>query len=218
MIIAFFGKKGVGKTTAANYLRDIHGFQKFSFADDLKEMIVKAGLCTPEEMKSKPPFVRTYLQKIGTDIFRKQVDGDFWVRKARPKLQELINSYNFTVIDDLRFPNEVTLLEEFKPVYFVEILRPIEGDYDWHISEQFSMSTPFVIMNDSHIETFLAKIDEVTKPLLRNLIRFDIEYVCNAILNFHGNGCCCTACNKAKSIREEIAFQKHLNNFTGGKE
>ena len=83
ILIGLVGKKNSGKTTVADYLAEKYSFTKISIADPLKQMIVKAGLASYEEVyKTKPPYVRELLQKIGTDIFRKQVDDNFWVKKC----------------------------------------------------------------------------------------------------------------------------------------
>ena len=50
MLIAFSGKRGVGKTTAARYLVSSHGFINVSFADRLKDISKKLFPFTNDEL------------------------------------------------------------------------------------------------------------------------------------------------------------------------
>ena len=115
MLIGLVGKAGAGKTTIADYLIKKYGFKRYSFATPLKEMLIKAGMCSYEEVYvQKTKKSRWLLQKVGTDIFRNQVDPDFWVKKMIPVLQNALASGEKVVIDDIRFPNEVQLIKNLQ--------------------------------------------------------------------------------------------------------
>jgi len=133
MIIGFTGKKTAGKTSAAKFINEKYGYPIFSFADALKEMIVTAGMATPEEVyQSKPENVRWLLQKIGTDIIRNQINPNFWVDKMTDKI---INcKEKIIIIDDIRFLNERKFVLDFNGV-LIKIIRNNVYNNDTHQSE-----------------------------------------------------------------------------------
>ncbi len=109
MLIGLVGKAGSGKTTIANLLIRKYGFERMAFADPLKEMLIKAGMCTRDECYGeKTKMSRWLMQKVGTEIFREQIDEDFWVKATLDRLSERWdeNPRARIVIDDVRMPNE----------------------------------------------------------------------------------------------------------------
>mgnify|MGYP001806269109 CR=1 FL=1 len=118
---------GCGKTMAANYLCQHHGFQRVSFADALRNVgrliLSQLGYST-EEIKfylttGKEQIIpgmrvtgRSLLQKLGTEFGRNMIDDKIWLRSFAylcDKIQrEGINRREGVrlVCDDLRFPNE----------------------------------------------------------------------------------------------------------------
>lgn len=121
MIIGLTGYSGSGKDTIAQLLCDNYDFTRFAFADPLKEMMIKANLATREELYvTKPSHVRVLMQKIGTDLFRNQIDQNFWVIKMVRELKRFFkengNDKN-VVIPDARFANEADMIRySFRPV------------------------------------------------------------------------------------------------------
>lgn len=132
MLIGLVGHVQAGKTTIGNYLKDKYGFTKLAFADPLKEMLIKADLVTYEEAYvNKTPRSRELLQKIGTGIFRNQIDKDYWVEAAKHMLEcnfqimrELTNNI---VFDDIRFPDEAGLIKDYNGV-IIKVVR--ENHFD----------------------------------------------------------------------------------------
>lgn len=113
IIIGMSGKRGVGKTTAANYLVQNYRFKKVSFAEKLKET---AKLMFPftdydfstaakeKPYKNYPWTVREFLINLGA--FARFHDSDYWVKAVG-----LDKMAGRIVIDDVRFPNEVEILK-----------------------------------------------------------------------------------------------------------
>lgn len=158
MIIGIIGKKGSGKTTYTKYILEYWNIDKQekdfmilkSFAEPLKEMIYKANICTKEELwREKTEYSRKMMQLIGTDLFREQVDKDFWVKK----LFETINWDNDYIIDDVRFLNEAKAIQYFGGI-LIRLIRPDENENDTHQSEteQDNIIEDFTIRNDGDLD------------------------------------------------------------------
>ena len=83
---------------------------------------------------------RTILQKVGTDTIRKQ-DPDFWVRWVITVLKLFPNEWDYVIIPDCRFPNEVDLMRTaFENVVHIRVDRPgfispLTAEQQAHISE-----------------------------------------------------------------------------------
>jgi hypothetical protein len=139
----------VGKSTAANYLVERHGFTRLSFAAPLKKMLltldpyVSSGFDdqfyrTSEileahgetEAKNLFPEYRRLLQVLGTDCIR-AVDPEFWVRAAVAQ----IGSGKY-VFDDVRFPNEAEAVKGFNPLGLWNLEAPGVHAVNGHSSEQ----------------------------------------------------------------------------------
>jgi len=113
-IIGLSGRADSGKTTVARYLVEQYGFVRTAFGDALKTMLLDAGMCTREELwGDKTPHSRWLLQKVGTDIFRKQVDPKYWVRRTAAEVHRLRVLGHRVVIDDIRFPEEAALIRAY---------------------------------------------------------------------------------------------------------
>lgn len=151
-VIAFTGKAGAGKTTAANWiLRNHPKAMKMSFAQPLKKMfyelirqsIPKAWPHTPIEyidgaLKEEPiPFLsnrtgRELMQSLGTEWGRNTVQPDFWVNIAQGKLERLLGDRRvasdtpqiLAVYDDVRFQNETDMIRSYGGL-IVNIQRPL---------------------------------------------------------------------------------------------
>lgn len=98
--IAFTGKAGSGKTTAADWLVEQLGYRRVSFASVLKNVgaqIWGEGARTD----------RDKLQRLGVAV--REIDPDAWVRAA---LRQINTIKEPVVVDDLRFENELDALVE----------------------------------------------------------------------------------------------------------
>lgn len=77
---------------------------------------------------------RSLLQIVGTDTIRKQDEG-FWVDFIKSILRFFPDEWDFVIISDCRFPNEILSFkedDEFKTVS-VRIVRP---NYENHLTEE----------------------------------------------------------------------------------
>lgn len=119
---AVMGKMGAGKTSIAEILEQDYGYQRLSFAAELKRIAV--DLFGPDALTN-----RKLMQDLGR--YMREIDPMVWVNKALshlvrfdgdvPRLpirvetfrpRELRESFAPVVVDDLRFPNEFHALRK----------------------------------------------------------------------------------------------------------
>ena len=135
-IVAFTGKAGSGKSTAATGLIRELKFEEYQFSRPLKRAVAamlgvsphlmedqefKAGhlaLETPTEIFKVTP--RHLLQTLGTDWARDTIHKDFWVALMERGTRECESNI---VITDLRFDNEAKWVQSRGGIV-VEIVRP----------------------------------------------------------------------------------------------
>lgn len=113
----------------------------FSFNEDRLTLLsneINVGKDKIEETVEGKTYhtIRDMLQLIGTELIRRFNQG-WHVNKTREKINSLLNEYGNDVkivIDDIRFPNEINLVNEFEgTLYF--IIRPNNWDVSNHASE-----------------------------------------------------------------------------------
>lgn len=158
-IIAFTGCAGAGKDTCCDYLVQQHGFKKLSFAEPLREALLALDpwvyCCIPgrpyarlsdlvgplgwDTCKRDLPDVRQYLQKLGTEVGRQIIGDRCWVDIAQRKL--LKEPDQDFAISDMRFPNEVDLVDQFGG-YKIIVERPGCEPSNGHVSDTGVRSLP----------------------------------------------------------------------------
>lgn len=165
-----------------------------SFAGKLKQFVALLTGCQVEDLESDAfknsplPYsiatlnVGTYrelLQKLGTDIFRDQVDRSLWVKALmieytpfRVTFDNLTKSiYPNWIISDVRFPNELHSILEKKGV-IVHVARPQSLPFEKeHISETaldyYQGKDKYSIINNSDLETLFRKVLEMSKDIIK---------------------------------------------------
>ena len=138
-IICFVGPKGVGKTTAAKVCADIMGGTTFRFANMLKEMLtvlVQDRSYIDGDNKEVPLDVlcgktgRYAMQTLGTE-WRNMLGKELWANLLVEDITAFLQHGRAgvqpgatVVIDDMRFPHELAILEDafgLENVYVVEV-------------------------------------------------------------------------------------------------
>lgn len=116
-ILGLAGGAGVGKDTLADkYLRR-EGFLPMALADEIKIRLIASGACTFEEaFVTKPPHIRTLMQQEGTERGRDVYGESYWfdcmVAKATVLAARWGETFTRIVVPDVRFPNEVELIQK----------------------------------------------------------------------------------------------------------
>jgi hypothetical protein len=167
MIVGIAGKKGVGKSTLANYLVDKGFFYPASFAAPLKQMvrvllqeIGVAGVDINAAEQDKEAIIdkigesyRTLLQTLGTDWGR-NLNSDIWLLCAEHRLKRLYQAN--IIFDDLRFANEADFIRE-RGGLIIHLGRDT-GLTDNHISELGVKRQPgdFCLYNNNTLDELFA--------------------------------------------------------------
>ena len=119
-LLGISGRKGSGKSTAAQVLLDA-GWKRVKFADPLKNMLRVIGLDDRHlegDLKEVPCDLlggktpRWAMQSLGTEWGRKCIFPDFWMSLARREIALVMGQGYSVVVDDVRFDNEADMLRE----------------------------------------------------------------------------------------------------------
>lgn len=155
MKIGLIGFKQIGKSTAAAYLEETHGFVRHNFKDalvaemrrNLWDHMVEIGYAeyarknfliadneTEESIvdrlfEEKPPLFRSLMQNYGTDV-RRYDDPNYWVKQW---VAPLYNTKDL-VTDDVRFLNEAAAVKGQGGV-LIRLTRPDVQSGGTHKSE-----------------------------------------------------------------------------------
>lgn len=183
MIIAITGKKRAGKTTAARFLVESHGFREYAFAEPMKIALmvifdwdhrhVYGDL--KEELDPRWGISpRQALQHIGTEWgqfrlseafpeFGHVTDRRLWVRRFGI-IHDRATHCSRWVISDLRFPHELEELRRIDDTVVIKVVRPGFESIDTHASEQIDEIEPdYTILNDGTIDQLRSALWYVCK-------------------------------------------------------
>jgi hypothetical protein len=169
MKIAIVGKMCSGKTSVANYIQSIRPeYKLFSFAMGVKDVAY-----TYFQMPRNPEMKnRSLLISIGSKM--REIDPDVWVKYTH----SLTKQYDFCIIDDVRFSNELdtlvndnwkliklnvsrdTQIERLKKLYphtFKDHIYNIDNETELHL--QYYTNYDLIINTDSSRDEIERKID-----------------------------------------------------------
>ncbi|MEE4253046.1 MAG: hypothetical protein V2I50_03280 [Desulfuromusa sp.] len=112
--------------------------------------------------------VRRILQWWGTE-YRRAQDPDYWTKAWEKKLQEYDLTQTHIIVDDVRFVNELNIIEKQGGI-FIKIERPGFNGANNHSSENsldHYDNWHLVIPNDGSLEEFKQKTEVHLLPLLK---------------------------------------------------
>jgi hypothetical protein len=149
MIIGISGFQGSGKDTIADYLQNIYGFKRDSFASTLKDAVASVFGWERELLEGRTTESRQWretvdswwanrlnmpnltprlvLQLWGTEVARKAFHDDTWIASLEYKLSK---AHNDIVITDVRFPNEIRAVRDAGGIVIRVVRGPEPPWYD----------------------------------------------------------------------------------------
>ena len=125
-VVCISGKAQHGKDTTAGFLKEYlegYGYSVLVIHyGDLVKHICKSFFGWNGD---KDKYGRTLLQRVGTDAVRTKTP-DFWVKFVKDVLDHFPDEWDYVLIPDCRFPNEVSYLKENGyPSMHIRVLRPV---------------------------------------------------------------------------------------------
>lgn len=177
-LIAFTGKAGSGKSTAAKYLVDSYGYTRIRFADGLKRMLIEGLGVDPRyvdgDLKEAvcPELcgrtARHAMVTLGTEWGRELIHPNIWVRALDTQMYKLISQGRTKfVIDDCRFLNEADFVRRFSAGGTIRsrIIRVVRPDTDMgsHKSEteMDKIESDYILCNGTTIESMKLTLDSM---------------------------------------------------------
>ncbi len=174
-IYVISGKARHGKDTVALDIKEIYGENglkviKLAYGSYIKEYAKRISNWNGDE-ETKP---RELLQELGTDIIRKKIDNDFFVRRICEDIEVYSYYFDIIIISDARFPNEMEWpKKKFDNVVNIRVIR---DDYDSVLSEKEQKhltetaldeynSYDYVIHNDGTLEDLKKKVSDVVRKV-----------------------------------------------------
>ena len=174
-IFGLCGNAGTGKDSAIEYIKYcpyIKPVYKLALADPIREIGKIFGFSSKQMAdrglkETVDPYwgfsPRTFMQKVGTEMFRNCLREDIWIKLLEKRINDLKNGRDFSkepvqtiaplsmiFITDVRFPNEAEAIKKLGG-YIIKIRREgfSKSDENLHPSEKFieSMPADYVIEN-----------------------------------------------------------------------
>ena len=116
---------------------------------------------------------RQFIQYVGTDVIKK-AEPDFWVSFISSILKYFENNWDWVIIPDARFPNEIDKL--IKDGFDVTHLRVVRGNFDSpltpeqqrHPSEAAldDVTPDYYINNDGSLGELAVKVTNLVKEIV----------------------------------------------------
>ena len=174
-IYVISGKARHGKDTTALDIKEIYeekGLKviNLAYGSYVKEYAKRISNWDGNE-ETKP---RELLQELGTDIIRKQIDNDFFVRRICEDIRVYSYYFDIITISDARFPNEM----EWPKKNFDNVIniRVIRDGYDSVLSEKEQKhltevaldeynNYDYVIHNDGTLDDLKVKVLDVVRKV-----------------------------------------------------
>ena len=175
-LVGLIGKARSGKDTAAYHMHLHHGYQRYAFAEPIKDMISAAfgyqigeseGADKEQVIKWLGKSPRQLMQLLGTEWGRELINPNIWLLLAEQTLlHHQRRGHTGLVISDVRFDNEAKWIIE-QGGSLIEITRGVASSVNEHVSESgVDIRLPrFMVANDGTLDELYEAIDEATQLL-----------------------------------------------------
>ena len=174
-IFLICGKARHGKDTVAKIIKE-----KYEM-DNLKAITLSYAYYIKDYAKritnwdgSNDTKPRGLLQQLGTEIIRKQIDENFFIRRMIEDIKVFSYYYDIVIISDGRFKPEIdTIRDKFNDVCVIHIERPnfdngLTDEQKNHLSEvdlDDYDKYDYKILNDGSISYLENKISDILKEV-----------------------------------------------------
>lgn len=138
---------------------DIDYLKSYSLAKAIKHNIGKIPIIK----------VRTLLQYIGTEICRKQLFDDIWVKRCISNAVDVAEARRLCIIADVRFANEANAISNISNDYLyggvIVLKRNINDSYE-HESENIDFTGDFEIVNSGTLITLFYEVLDICQKII----------------------------------------------------
>ena len=178
MIIGLCGRKGSGKSSAAESMERNLGFTALSFSTPIKDALSAIGVppnaLVDAELKEKPlshvygnKTPRELMQIFGTEFARNMISQSIWVDCLIERMRGM--STKGFVIDDIRFDNEAEALKS-EGAYIVEVKRDdsFYTQNDLHVSEH-GINSDFVEYTLDNVSCYRTDLDNAVESMINKI-------------------------------------------------
>ena len=186
-VIVISGKAGHGKDTAAGFLKEelekYGGHVMVTHFSDLLKYICKSYCGWNGE---KDDAGRRLLQYIGTDVIRKQ-DPNFWADFIASISRFFNKFWDYMIIPDCRFPNEVDRLKECG--LDVQHIRVVRDGYEGvltslqkeHPSETAldDVTPDYILKNDGSLDNLQEQIHKYLDDMITPYFQITMDDILN---------------------------------------
>ncbi len=171
-MIGISGPKRSGKSSTSEIVCNQYGYTRHRFAGPLKKALMVAFGLTEEHVDGKLKELPTPLLNgrtprhamitMGTEWGRNMVHPDIWVTAWRNTMPDS----DLIVVDDIRFPNEIAMLQKDFGAKIIRTARPgCEFDTSHESEAHSELYFDHKIENDGGLDELSLKVQEVVEKL-----------------------------------------------------
>lgn len=111
--------------------------------------------------------LRTLLQYFGTNVCRRHLGGDIWIKAAMNRIVDKATSRHICIVPDVRFENEANAIKCNDASLYGGVIKIIRDscEKDNHASETQTFDADFVIENNGTIINLFYKVLQICQTI-----------------------------------------------------